>query len=249
MKEFPCLQEVEWLRDRVENLNRYPYNLAAIRDFRRLVFPSAVTFFVGENGSGKSTLLEAIAVKMGFNAEGGSKNALFHTHASHSELHETLRLTRSIRRPLDGFFLRAESFYNVASYIDKIDEEPGFGPPVIESYGGVSLHNQSHGESFLAAITHRFFGNGVYLLDEPESALSPSRQLAVLARMNQLVNDASQFIIATHSPILLAFPGAVIYQFGENGIQQIRYEETEHYYITKSFLDCPERMLRRLFEE
>ena len=149
----------------------------------------------------------------------------------------------------DGFFLRAESFYNVASYIDRMDREPSFSPPVVDSYGGVSLHHRSHGESFLALVQNRFGGHGVYLLDEPEAALSPTRQLTLLCQINELVKRESQFIIATHSPVLMAYPDAAIFQFSEDGIQSVNYRETEHYQVTRRFLEDPERMLRYLLEE
>jgi predicted ATPase len=208
-----------------------------------------VTFIVGENGSGKSTLLEAIAVAVGFNAEGGTKNFHFSTRDSHSPLHNYLRIVRSHVRPRDGFFLRAESFFNVATNIEQLDSEPSFGPPVIDSYGGKSLHEQSHGESFLSLLIDRFGGNGLYILDEPEAALSPTRQLAVLSRMHQLVKESSQFIIATHSPILMAYPDALIYHLDSSGFSPVSYKDTEHYEVTKAFLDNPERMLRELLAE
>lgn len=216
-----------------------------MRALDRLALHPKVTFFIGENGSGKSTLLEAIAVSLGFNAEGGSKNFRFGTRRSHSELHEFLRIGKGVKRPRDGFFLRAESFFNVATEIEELDKGPG-GPLVIDSYGGHSLHEQSHGESFMALLMKRFGGQGVYLLDEPEAALSPSRQLAALSRIHDLVLDNSQFIIATHSPILMAYPDACIYEFGKGGIAQIAYQETEHFELTRDFLVDPERMLRFL---
>ena len=212
----------------------------------RLMLDSPVTFLVGENGSGKSTLLEAIAVACGFNAEGGTRNFSFSTRATHSELGEYITVARR-RYPRDGFFLRAESFYNVATNIDEMDEDFSYGPKVIESYGGVSLHHQSPGESFLALVQNRFGGNGLYLLDEPEAALSPTRQLTLLGEMHQLAEQDSQFIVATHSPILMAYPGARIYQLSENGIEPVQYQETEHYQLTRRFLEDPERMLRYLF--
>lgn len=214
----------------------------------RLMLDSPVTFLVGENGSGKSTLLEAIAVACGFNAEGGTRNFTFSTQATHSELGEYITVARR-RYPRDGFFLRAESFYNVATNIDEMDEEFSYGPKVIESYGGVSLHRQSHGESFLALVQNRFGGNGLYLLDEPEAALSPTRQLTLLGEMHQLVHRDSQFIVATHSPILMAYPGARIYQLSESGIEPVQYRETEHYQLTRRFLEDPARMLRYLFSD
>lgn len=214
----------------------------------RLMLDSPATFLVGENGSGKSTLLEAIAVACGFNAEGGTRNFTFSTRATHSELGEYITVARR-RYPRDGFFLRAESFYNVATNIDEMDEEFSYGPKVIESYGGVSLHRQSHGESFLALVQNRFGGNGLYLLDEPEAALSPTRQLTLLGEMHHLVHRDSQFIVATHSPILMAYPGARIYQLSESGIEPVQYRETEHYQLTRRFLEDPERMLRYLFSD
>ena len=207
---------------------------------KRMPFSSNVTFFVGENGTGKSTLLEAIAVAYGFNAEGGSKNFTFSTNATHSELFEHITLAKRGYAE-DGYFLRAESMYNVATNIDDIDDGS-----IIGGYGGVSLHRQSHGESFLSVIQNRFFGNGLYILDEPEAALSPMRLLTLIAEMDALVKQDSQFIIATHSPILMAFPGASILEFSDDGIRQVDYRNTEHYQVTKRFLDNPEKMLRLL---
>jgi predicted ATPase len=230
---------------------RFPFSVPAIRSLAdaTLEFPSEVTFLVGENGSGKSTLMEAIAVALGFNAEGGSRNFNFSTHASHSELHAHLRIARGFRKPRTGFFLRAESFYNVATAIQRMDEEPDPAPPIIASYGGKSLHAQSHGESFMALLIHRFGGNGLYLLDEPEAALSPQRQLAVLSRLHDLVKEESQFVIATHSPILMAYPDAWIYQCDGEGIRRIAYAETEHFQVTRDFLANPQRMLDILLGE
>lgn len=213
-----------------------------------LDFNAPVTFLVGENGSGKSTLLEAVAVACGLNAEGGSRNFRFSTRSTHSELGRLLTAVRR-RYPLDSYFLRAESFYNVATHIDEMDEGPGLGGAIIDSYGGVSLHRQSHGESFMALVQNRFGGGGLYLLDEPEAALSPSRQLTLLAEMHQLVQRDSQFIIATHSPILMAYPGASILLFSEEGICPVAYRETEHYQLTRRFLEDPDRMLRYLLSE
>ncbi len=212
-----------------------------------LEFDRPVTFLVGENGIGKSTLLEAVAVACGFNPEGGTRNFSFSTRATHSVLGDYLTPARK-RYPRDGFFLRAESFYNVATNIDEMDELVGGGPRLIDSYGGVSLHQQSHGESFLALVQNRFGGEGLYLLDEPEAALSPSRLLTLLAEMDRLVKADSQFIVSTHSPILMAFPNARIYELNENGVRAVAYKETEHYQLTRRFLENPERMLRYLLE-
>ncbi|MCI8419625.1 MAG: AAA family ATPase [Oscillospiraceae bacterium] len=232
-------------------MDRYLLNIPAIQSLaqgRPLALTKPVTFFVGENGAGKSTLLEAIAVAYGFNPEGGTKNFHFSTSASHSSLWRSLTLTKR-GFPEDGFFLRAESFYNVATNIDQMDEGPSFGGQVIDSYGGISLHRQSHGESFLALVQNRFGGHGVYLLDEPEAALSPTRLLSLLVLIDDLVKNDSQLIIATHSPILMAYPGADILQFSENGIQAVPYKETEHYQVTRRFLEDPGRMLRYLLDE
>lgn len=226
----------------------FPFTLPAIRSLERLVLHPKVTFLVGENGSGKSTLLEAIAVGMGFNAEGGSRNFNFATRASHSSLHEHLRFVRGIARPRDGFFLRAESFYNVSTEIERLDEFPN--GPLMRAYGGErSLHEQSHGEAFLSLFMNRFRKDSFYVLDEPEAALSPQRQLALLGRLHDLVGERCQFVIATHSPILMAYPNATIYAFGEEGIRQLAYEDTEHYRVTRDFLANPARMLRILMGE
>lgn len=208
--------------------------------------PAAVTYFIGENGSGKSTILEALAVASGFNAEGGTMNFNFATRRSESPLHRCIRLGRAPTRPRTGFFLRAESFFNLATEIERLDAEPSFGPPVIDSYGGRSLHEQSHGESFLALMKHRFGPNGLYILDEPEAALSPSRQLSLLIRMHDLLEDGSQFIIATHAPIVLAYPGATIYHVDDRGISSVEYVQTEHVQLTRDFLNDRGRFLSRL---
>lgn len=215
---------------------------------KRLPFSSAVTFFVGENGTGKSTLLEAIAVAYGFNPEGGTKNFNFSTNTTHSELWEHLTLVKK-DYARDGFFLRAESLYNVATNIEELDKIITDAPPIARSYGGVSLHHQSHGESFLSIVQHRFGGNGLYILDEPEAALSPMRLLTLMAEIDSLVKAHSQFIIATHSPMLMAFPGADVLKFSQDGIDKVDYKQTEHYQITKLFLEDPEKMLRYLLEE
>jgi predicted ATPase len=228
------------LDERVPAWNEYPFSLPAVRALDGLEFTSAVTFFIGENGVGKSTVLEAIAIAFGFNPEGGSRNFNFASRESHSALHTSLRLIKSPRRPSDGFFLRAESFYNVASEVERLGAVCG--------YGGRSLHEQSHGEAFMSLTLERFWGDGLYVLDEPEAALSPTRQLALLARIHQLVDRQSQFIIATHSPIIMAFPGATILEISDKGISPVRYEETEHFTVTKRFMNNPEGILRQLFE-
>jgi len=242
------ITQVRLNREKVPSFKSYPFALPAVRWLKNLKLHPAVTFFIGENGSGKSTLLEAIAVASGFNPEGGSKNSCFGTRESHSDLHNYLRLSKGVPRPRDGFFLRAESFFNVATQIEDLDAEPGPGPPIGPSYGARSLHEQSHGESFLALLVNRFRGRGLYILDEPEAALSPHRQLAVITRIHDLVQEKSQFIIATHSPILMAYPHSYIYSFSPKGSERVKYQDTEHYRVTRDFLANPERMLKILME-
>ena len=241
------VSQISLKRAAVESFEQYPFNLPAVRTLDQLALHPKVTFLVGENGSGKSTLLEAIAVSLGFNPEGGTKNFHFDTRSSHSILHDFISVSKGIRRPKDGFFFRAESFFNVATEIENLDREGG-GPPVINSYGGRSLHEQSHGESFLALMMNRFGGHGIYILDEPEAALSPQRQLSVLSRLHDLVNTDSQFIIATHSPILMAYPDAWIYASSAAGLSRVEYHDTEQYNVMHDFLTNPERMLEILLD-
>jgi predicted ATPase len=219
----------------------YPFDLPVVRNLDELEFHPKVTFLVGENGSGKSTLIEALAVAWGFNAEGGSRNFNFATRASHSPLHQFVRPVRSARRAKDGFFLRAESHFTLSTEIENL----GAG----DAYGGVPLHEQSHGESFFATIDNRFHGEGLYILDEPEAALSPNRQLSLLVRMHELLEQRSQFIIATHSPIILGYPDAWIYQTTPKGLERVAYEETEHYQVTRNFLNHRETFLKTLLSE
>jgi predicted ATPase len=240
LSALPYIKEVSLKREEIKNAEEFPFSIPAVRELQSLTFASNVTFLVGENGSGKSTLLEAIAIASGFNAEGGSRNFNFQTQPSHSILHSFLCIAKSHKRPRDGFFLRAESFYNAATYIDDIG--------VNHSYGGTSLHKQSHGESFLSLFLNRFRGKSLFILDEPEAALSPTRLLSFLQRMHELSMDESQFIIATHSPILLAYPGSTIYQLSEEGYESVGYQETSHFQLTKSFLNDPDRFLAKLFD-
>ena len=221
----------------------YLGQIPAVAALQTLRFDSPVTFLVGENGAGKSTLLEAVAVAYGFNPEGGTRNFHFASNNTHSGLYRYITLVKEPLRARDGYFLRAESFYNAASYIDELDREK----PLLGSYGGKSLHAQSHGESFLALVMNRFGGHGFYILDEPEAALSPTRQLSLLCRIHDLAEEGSQFLIATHSPILMAYPGAALYLLDENGIAKTAYKETEHYQITRRFLENPQCMLQTLF--
>lgn len=237
----PIVSSVILRRDWVPSFDAYPFSIPAIRNLHQIDLHRAVTFFVGENGSGKSTLLEAIAVHVGFNPEGGTKNFNFSTRSSHSALWKCLELARSEHRSADGFFLRAESLFNVATEVERLG--------LASSYGGKSLHEQSHGESFLAIVSNRFKPNGLYLLDEPEAALSPNRQMSMLSLLHQLVRQGSQFIIATHSPILLAYPHSIIYHFSADGIVAIPYTQTEQYRITRMFLDHTDQMLDELLRD
>lgn len=230
-------------RDEVDDFDSYPFSIPAIRSLDELQVDPRVTLFAGENGSGKSTLVEAIAVAAGFNAEGGSRNMTVATRASHSVLHKHLRLVRGTRRPRNGYFLRAESFFNVATHVEEI------GGPAVASHGGRSLHAQSHGESFISLVTNRFGPDGLYVLDEPEAALSMRGNLALMRRMHDLVAEGSQFIISTHSPILLGYPDAKIYALSEAGITETPYEKTEVFELTRSFLGDRGQFLHHLFEE
>jgi predicted ATPase len=206
-------------------------------------FTSNVTFFVGENGSGKSTILEAIADECGFNLSGGSRNHSYTRHPTESNLSSALRLSW-FPKVTNGFFMRAESFFNFATYIDELAQED---PSILNAYGGKSLHQQSHGESFLSLFVNRF-KKGIYILDEPEAALSPNRQLSFLVIIHELeTSDKAQFIIATHSPILLCYPGAVVLSLDGGNIRKIDYKDAEHYRLTKEFLDNPERYFHHLF--
>lgn len=223
----------------------YFRSIPALQQVSTLQLKTPITFFTGENGSGKSTMLEAIAVNYGFNAEGGSRNFNFETKNTHATLSQYIRLCKGGVRPEDDFFLRAESFYNVATYVDQIYENE----PYLQNRNfGKSLHEQSHGESFLALVLHRFRGHGLYILDEPEAALSPQRQLSLLLQIHELSKAGSQFIIATHSPILLALPEATIYSF-DQGITEIDYETTQAYQITEMFINHRSHMLHRLFND
>lgn len=241
----PFLRSVKLLRERIPEPVRYPFDIPAVKALEAgLELHPNVTFLIGENGSGKSTIIEALAVSMGFNAEGGGRNQLFSTRKSESELHQHLRITKNaLRRPKTGFFLRAESFYNLASELERDAQ-------TLEAYGGRSFHDQSHGEGFIALVNHRFGANGLYILDEPEAALSPQRQLALLKSIDILVKDgASQLIIATHSPIVLAYPDSRIYALSAAGIEPVEYEHTEHFALTRDFLNDRERYLRRLLAD
>ncbi|MFT8321103.1 MAG: AAA family ATPase [Bacillus sp. (in: firmicutes)] len=242
------IRTVSLKREEISSYNLFPLNLPVIRNFQELSFHPNVTFIIGENGMGKSTLLEGIAVALGFNPEGGTLNFRFSNYDSHSNLDEYLRLVKGVNRAKDHFFLRAETFYNVATNIEDLDKESSSGRQIIDSYGGKSLHEQSHGESFFAAFIERFQGNGLYILDEPEAALSPLRQISMLARINELVNQGSQFIISTHSPIIMAYPNAKIMELTDKGMNESTLEDTNHYSIMKQFFENKERLLHHLFQ-
>ncbi|MCF6245133.1 MAG: AAA family ATPase [Sulfurovum sp.] len=229
--------------EKIEDWTVFPFSLPAVRNLERTHFHPHVTFIVGENGSGKSTLLEALAISQGFNAEGGTTNFHFSTRESHSDLHAYLRIAKDTKKPETGFFLRAESFFNVATEIEKLDQDPLAGNKIIHSYGGKSLHEQSHGEAFFSLMKNRFSQKGLYLLDEPEAALSPKRQIEMLSMMHALVKQGSQFVICTHSPILLAYPNATIYQIEETGLVKRDYTHTETFKITHNFLNHYEELI------
>ncbi len=236
------LKRITLLKNKIENFNTYPFSLPFIQHLDQLDLNHQVTFFVGENGSGKSTLLEGIAYQCGFHTAGGSRNNSYEVDQAQSALGDYLRLSW-LPKLTNGFFLRAESFYQFASHIDKVGS--------IQNYGGKSLHHQSHGESFLSLFTQKFAHareRSIYLLDEPEAALSPARQLSLMRIIKDL-SPRSQFIIATHSPILLGYPDAEIINFDQDRLEPIAYQDTDHYQITRRFLENPKRILDELFND
>jgi predicted ATPase len=228
------------LREEIAETSDYSHDLPALRELERLALDPSVTFLVGENGSGKSTLVEAIAVAMKLNAEGGGhvQQFSFSTRSSHSLLHRRLELERGKLRPLNSYFLRAESVFNLATAVEQSGMQNVFQQP---------LHEQSHGESFLDIAVNRLGPRGFYVFDEPEAALSVNGQLALMRRMHELVDQHSQFVVATHSPILLGYPGATILELSDGGIQKVAFDDAPQVELTRAFLDDPERFLRHLF--
>lgn len=234
----PYLREISIDPKAAIDYDRYPFTIPAVRDLSVIELHPDVTFLVGENGAGKSTVLEAIAVAMGLPAEGGTRS-VYRKQQEVSPLHQCLKLVKGFRQPRSSYFLRAESLFNVFSYLDEIGADPGTG---------AGLHLRSHGEAFMDLLLH-FRKDGLYLLDEPEAALSPSRQLAALSAIHQLVQRQCQFIIATHSPILLSYPNAKILCFDASGISEVAYTDTEHYAVTRDFLNNYERRLQQLLDD
>lgn len=240
MKNMPYVRSVQIKSPETLDWASYPYNIPTVNDLEKIEFHPKVTFFVGDNGSGKSTILEALALALGFSEEGGTRNVVLNSASSASALHESLRVIKNFKKPKDYYFLRAESFYNVGTYMNDLN--------YVVEYGG-NIHERSHGEAFMKVLTSKLKGKGLYLMDEPEAALSPSMQMTALSAIHQLCEDDSQMIIATHSPILLAYPHSKIYQFTDTGIKLIQYEETDHYRITKDFLNCYEKRVQQLLSD
>ncbi|WP_312971029.1 AAA family ATPase [Acinetobacter gerneri] len=240
MQAKPYLRAVQIKQPDQWDWSIYPFNIPAVNDIENIDFHADVTFFVGENGSGKSTVLESLALALGFSEEGGTLNVVLNSANTSSELHRALRLIKSYKKPKDYYFLRAESFYNVGTYMNEL--------AYTVQYGG-DIHKRSHGEAFFKVLSNKLQGQGLYLMDEPEAALSPTLQMSAISVIHQLCQAGSQFIIATHSPILLAYPHAVIYQFTDTGIRQIQYEDTDHFRITKDFLNHHEKSITQLLDD
>ena len=247
------LKTLTLLRERIEDHSVYPFSVPAVASITQLTFLSRVTFFAGENGSGKSTLLEAIAAHIGFGKEGGNRDMRFESNESVNAIEPLVRALRLgfDKRSGEGFYFRAESLYTVASWIDEMDKDSAGAGFIRDSYGGKSLHEHSHGETFFTVLDHKFRRSGLFLLDEPEAALSAQRQLAFLILIQQTLRDYkdAQFIISTHSPILLGYPGAQIFCFDGGVIREIAYEQTDSYQISRRFLSDRDQMLQELFRD
>lgn len=239
------IKKISLDKENIEDNDKYPFNIKVIENFRELTLNTPVTFLVGENGVGKSTFIEALAISVGLNPEGGSQNFTFSTKDTHSKLSEFLRVPM-YNMPKTKYFLRAESFYNVATEIVKISEEGGQGP-LYGAYGG-NLHECSHGESFIKLVKNRFSDHGLYILDEPEAALSAQRQMSLMCLIDDLVKNGSQFIIATHSPILISYKNGEILDL-DNNFKKTKYEDTDVYQTYKMYLDNPYEMQKRLFDD
>lgn len=244
MDEELIIKKIIFEREKVESFDKYPFNIEVIKNLKEITLTSPVTFFVGENGIGKSTIIEAIAVALGLPAEGGTENFRYKTKDTTSDLYEYLTI-QTYNKPKMKFFLRAESFYNFSTEVQRLVEEDGYGT-LYNSYGG-NLHECSHGESFLNLVKNRFTSNGLYILDEPEAALSPERQLSLLYLINQLAEDGSQFIIATHSPILISYRDGTILDLNNN-LKETKFEDTNIYQIYKMYIEDPEGMQHKLFD-
>lgn len=239
------ISKVELDREKVKDFNKYPFNIEIIKNFKQIEFKKNVTFLIGENGIGKSTFIEAIAIYLGLPSEGGTQNFMFSTNNTSSDLYKYLKI-RLDNKPKTKFFLRAESFYNFSTEVQRLVEEDGY-LELYNSYGG-NLHKFSHGESFLNLVKNRFSDNGLYILDEPEAALSPTRQMSLLCLIDELAKKGSQFIISTHSPILISYRDGEILDLNDD-FKKIKYEDTDIYRIYKSYLDDPYQMQKRLFDE
>lgn len=234
------VRSAEILWNEVPDADAYPFDIPAIASLRKLRFDKGITFFCGENGTGKSTLLEAVGIAFGFNPEGGSRNYMFSTKPTQSALHDFIRLDRSLYRPLDGFFVRSDTLFNLISATDELEDDQRY-------YDGVSLHARSHGESIMTLITHRFGPEGFYLLDEPETGLSQSGQIALACELTRLRDAGCQLVIATHSPILLALPGATVYQFDDE-IREIDGKDSLEWIMMRRFMDDPDAAVRAFLE-
>lgn len=238
------IKKITFEKEKIDSFEHYPFNIDIVKNFEELEFDTPVTFFVGENGIGKSTFIEALAVSIGLPAEGGTENFRYNTKNTTSNLSDYLIVSK-YNKPRTKFFLRAESFYNFSSEIQRLVEEDGFAS-LYSSYGG-NLHECSHGESFLKLVENRFSENGLYILDEPEAALSPQRQMSLLYLIDKLVKEGSQFIIATHSPILISYRNGKILDLNNN-FKEVKYKDTDIYSLYKMYLDDPDGMQHRLLD-